>query len=515
MNLKLRSFIDSYWILLLLVAIKFILQFVLVNPVYELHRDEFLHLDQAKHLAFGFISVPPFTSLISKLIFLLGSGLFWIRFFPALFGALTIVFTWLIVEALGGNLYAKLLAGSALLFSVLIRLNILFQPNSFDILSWTIIFYLFIRFVQSENQKWLFYLAVAVALGFYNKYNVAFLIAGLATGVLVTAQRKLVANPWFWKAIILSALLILPNLIWQVVHHFPVVQHMKVLKETQLDNNSVSGFFKGQIMFFFGSLPLSIAALVAFAFYKPFRSYRFVGICFVTVIALFAFLKAKDYYAIGLYPVLFAFGSVFIEQVLSKKRKRIVVPLLIGINLGLFILIAKLVFPVMSPTEINQNKEAFEKMGLLRWEDGKNHTLPQDFADMIGWREMAGKSLIAYHLIPASERENTLIFCDNYGQTGALNYYNRTKMPEAYSFNTDYIYWLPQMNRIQNILLVGKPPKEEIIKLFSGFKQVGVVENELAREKGTGIYLLTGANNEVTTLFYKLAKDRKEKFDIF
>ena len=117
----------------------------------------------------------------------------------------------------------------------------------------------------------------------------------------------------------------------------------------------------------------------------------------------------------------------------------------------------------MSPTEINQNKEAFEKFGLLRWEDGKNHTLPQDFADMIGWREMADKAFQAYQLIPASERENTLIYCDNYGQTGALNYYNRNKMPEAYSFSTDYIYWIQQMNRIQNVLLVGDAPKEEII----------------------------------------------------
>ncbi|HEX7583261.1 MAG TPA: hypothetical protein VF373_01120, partial [Prolixibacteraceae bacterium] len=86
---KLRSFVSSYWILIVLIFIKLFLQFALVNPIYELHRDEFLHLNQSDHLAFGFISVPPFTSLVSKIIFLLGGSLFWIRFFPALFGALT------------------------------------------------------------------------------------------------------------------------------------------------------------------------------------------------------------------------------------------------------------------------------------------------------------------------------------------------------------------------------------------------------------------------------------------
>ena len=160
MNLKIKNFIQSYWVLLIIVALKLILQFVLVNPVYELHRDEFLHLDQAKHLAFGYISVPPFTALISTIIFLLGGDLFWVRFFPALFGALTIVFAWLVVESAGGKIVSKILVSCALLFSVLLRLNILFQPNSFDILVWTIIFYLLIKYVNSGNHKWLWYLSV-------------------------------------------------------------------------------------------------------------------------------------------------------------------------------------------------------------------------------------------------------------------------------------------------------------------------------------------------------------------
>jgi hypothetical protein len=290
---------------------------------------------------------------------------------------------------------------------------------------------------------------------------------------------------------------------------------MKVLKETQLENNTSIGFLKGQIIFLFGSLPLTLGALIAFIYFKPFRQFRFIGISYVLIIALFAYLKAKDYYAEGLYPVLIAFGSVYLESLLSTKWKMIVVPILISVNLGLFIITARLVFPILTPSEIRQKSLVFEKMGLLRWEDGKNHTLPQGFADRLGWREMADKALIAYKMIPADEIGNTLIFCDNYGQTGALNYYNRTKMPEAYSFNADYIYWLPHFNKIQNILLVGKKPNKEIIDMFRDFKLVGVVEDEYAREKNTGIYLLTGANKDVTEMFYKIAEERKKMFDIF
>src|SRR5664280_2011941 len=147
MTIKFKRFIRQYWILLLLISIKLILQYALVNPVYELHRDEFLYLNQADHLAFGYISVPPLMAVISKIIWLLCGGIFWICLFPALFGVLTIVFTWLIVESLGGSLFSKILATAALVFSLLARINILFQPNSFDILSWTVIFFLFIKYI--------------------------------------------------------------------------------------------------------------------------------------------------------------------------------------------------------------------------------------------------------------------------------------------------------------------------------------------------------------------------------
>ena len=512
---KLKNFFARYWILIVLVAVKLILQFVLVNPVYELHRDEFLHLNQADHLAFGFISVPPFTSVVSKIIFLFGGSLFWIRFFPALFGALTVVVAWLIVESLGGKLFSKVLVSCALVFSVLVRLNILFQPNSFDILAWTTVFWLMIRYVQTDHSKWLYFLSVAVAIGFYNKYNLAFLMIGLVAGLLLTTQRKQFAKVPVWKAIFLIFLLILPNLIWQLANHFPVLHHMRVLKENQLDNNSYSGFVRGQIMFFFGSIPLTICAFLAFIRFKPFRIYRFIGLAVFAVLVLFTILKAKDYYAIGLYPVLFAFGSVYLESILSRKRKFIMIPLLISLNLLVFVFIIKTVFPVLTPPEIRANSAAFEKLGMLRWEDGKNHQLPQDFADMLGWKEMAGKALAAYEMLPKNELKNTLVFCDNYGQTGAVNYYNRGKMPEAYSFNTDYIYWLPYQSQVRNILLVGQKPSQKVIDMFAEIKLIGAVENEFAREKGTSIYLLTGGNDEVSGMINKLAEERKAKFDIF
>jgi hypothetical protein len=510
-----KTFFRPYRVLLLIVLVKLLLQFILVNPVYELHRDEFLHLDQASHLALGFISLPPLTSLFARVIFLFGGSLFMVRLVPAIFGALTIVFAWLITEILGGRLSTRVVVALALLFSPLIRINILFQPNSFDILIWTILFYFFIKYIKTESNKWLYLVAVAASIAFYNKYMIAFLLVGLLAGILLTSRRKLFAGKNLWLAVIIGLILISPNLLWQAKNHFPVIRHMQLLKENQLDNNTSLGFIISQVKILMGSLPLTLAALAAFIFYKPFKPFRVIGICFVTVFTLLTIMKGKDYYSLGLYPVILAFGAVYLENLFTRRWNLFVVPGLIIINLIPFVFTLLIIYPVLSPAGIVKNSRYFNMIGALRWEDGKNHTLPQDFADMLGWKEMADKSLEAYNKIPASEKEYTLIFCDNYGQTGALNYYNRGKMPEAYSFSTDYIFWLPKMQAIHNILLVGDKPDEKIIKLFSGFTNEGGVENPYAREKGTSIYLMSGADTSFTRIFYRIADEKKSKLDIF
>ncbi|MBK8496383.1 MAG: glycosyltransferase family 39 protein, partial [Chitinophagaceae bacterium] len=143
-------------ILIGFIVLKFVLQYVLLSSDYDLQRDEYLHLDQAHHLAWGFQSVPPFTSWISHIILQLGNSIFWIKFFPALFGASTIFIVWKAIEELNGNLFALILGATCILFSALLRLNTLFQPNSFDVLCWTIFYFIVIKYVKTGNTKWLF-----------------------------------------------------------------------------------------------------------------------------------------------------------------------------------------------------------------------------------------------------------------------------------------------------------------------------------------------------------------------
>lgn len=500
-------------ILLLFIALKFVLQYALVNPEFELHRDEFLHLDQAKHLAFGYLSVPPFTSWISYLILLLGNGVFWVKFFPALFGALTLLIVWKTTESLGGGLFAKVLAVTGFLFSAFLRINMLYQPNSADAFFWTLLLFTFVRWFQTNHAKWLWFAAIAFGLGMLNKYNIAFLAIGLIAALAVTPQRKIFTEKKLYLAALLAFLILLPNIVWQWQNGFPVIHHMSELSETQLDNVNRMDFVKEQILFFIGSIFVIVGGLLALGLIRAFQPFRFVFWTFAFTIALFIFLKAKGYYAIGLYPILLAFGGLYWEVKLMKGAKRWLRLVMILIPVAMLIPIINIAFPVQTPKEIAANSDELKKLGLLRWEDGKDHALPQDFADMIEWKNMALLVDKAYASIPNASK-NTLVLCDNYGQTGAINYYTRFESLQAVSFNADYLFWIPADKKFLNVIAVKElddddPSRSEETPLFESIELVGQIENPLAREYGTKVFVYRMARADISQRINKEADARK------
>ncbi|MBD3583943.1 glycosyltransferase family 39 protein [Flavobacterium selenitireducens] len=489
-------------VLLLFVIVKFGLTYALVDGHYELHRDEFLHLDQGAHPAFGYLSVPPFTSWISMVIHALGDAAFWVRFFPCLFGALTIAVVWKAIEALGGGWFALILGACSVLFSALLRLNMLFQPNSFEVLAWTFTCFALIRYVQMSKPIWLYAAFLALGFGFLNKYNIAILSLGLCTALVFSPFRTIFSRKHFRTGLIVALVVIAPNLIWQVAHGFPVVRHMRLLRDTQLVNVSTSDFFKEQLLFFFGSIHVVIAALAGLCFYKPLKAYRFFAWSFAITLVLFALLSAKGYYAIALYPIYIAFGSLTLEKRLVGKAGLVLRGICIAIPIGGFLATYPIAFPVSSPEVMKQRVEERPELHLARWEDGRDHDLPQDFADMLGWKELAQKVDSAIEKLPASQR--TIVLCDNYGQAGAINYYSRHKL-KAVTMNADYLYWFELDKPVANLILVQEasdddPERKRERSFFESVEKTGTVINPYAREKGTSIYLLRSAKVDINSI---------------
>jgi len=498
-------------ILISFIALKFLLQYVLLSPEYELQRDEYLHLDQANHLAWGYLSVPPFTSWNSYIIQLLGNSIFWIKFFPALYGAMTIFVVWKSIEELNGSVFALVLGATCILFSALLRVNTLYQPNSFDILSWTILYFMMIKYIKSENPKWLFIGAAMFALAFLNKYNIVFLLFGLIPAIILTDHRKIFVQPKLYFAILFGLIIICPNLLWQYNNGFPVFHHLKILAETQLVNVERSGFLKSQILFFIGSIFVMLASWYALLFYKPFSKYKLFFFSIIFTLVTFLYFKAKDYYAIGIYPIYIAFGSVYMGEILKDGWKKYLLPLAIFLPILFFIPMYQFVFPNRSPLYIMEHAESYKKLGMLRWEDGKDHLMPQDFADMLGWKELAIKVDSVYSNLP--NKKKTLVLCDNYGQAGAINYYTKQNI-RAVSFNADYINWFDLTINYENLIRVKEKSDknrelEETSPLFHYSVLADSITNNYAREYETLIFSFTRAKMDIRQRIQDEINERK------
>ncbi|WP_400190163.1 glycosyltransferase family 39 protein [Hymenobacter sp. B81] len=494
---------------LLLALIKFASGLLLASPVYELHRDEYLYLEQGRHLAWGYLEVPPLIAAQAWLTHLLGGSYFWVKFWPLLWGALTVYVVARLAARLGAGWFGQALAGAGYLVAGYARLNFLFQPNSFEVFAFTLAGYLLVRHVQDPHPRWWYGLGVVLGLSFLNKYTTFFFVAALGAALLLTPQRRVLTTRHFWLGAALGLLIFAPSIGWQLTHGIPFLRHMSKLQESQLVHVSVADFWKDQLLMCFPALWIWLAGLLALLLYRPFRPYRGLAVLWAAGLLLLTLLHGKSYYALGYYPVLLACGGAWWEQQLACGRWGVYLrPALLALPVLIMLPLAPFVFTLWPPTAMEALGRRYAGMGLTRWEDGQEHPLPQDYADMLGWREMADKTYQVYQSLPDSTRLRTLILCANYGQASAINYFNRHRaIPAATSFNGSFLFWFAPPRPLRNLIIVDDEP-DSLASYFGSYRRRAEVLNPYARERGTRITLGTEPNQAIIDTIY--AEHRRE-----
>ncbi len=503
--------------LLLLAIIKFILPFILQNNYYQLHRDEYLYLAEGHHLAWGYLEVPPLLSVFAWLSNALGGSMFWVKFWPNLFGSFTIIFVGRIIISLGGKNFALLLGALPFIAGGYMRLFYLLHPNFLDVFFWTLMAFSIIRYLQSSNNKWLYLFGISVGLGLLSKYSSAFYAASIVAGLLTTRQRKIFSNKHLYFALLLAFIIFLPNLLWQYNHNFPIVTHMQELQEEQLQFISPFNFIVAQLMMNLPFIFIWISGLLFVVISEKGKQFRLFAWAYIAVIILLLILHGKDYYALGAYPVLFAFGGFYLEKVTAIRFKwtRYV---MIAVPIILCIIAMPLIMPVAKPAALAAyyKKMGMDKDGAMRWEDQQFHPLPQDFADMIGWREMAQQLAKNWHTLTPEQQKNTIIYARGYFTAGSLNYYGPSlQLPEVYSDNANFLFWMPEKYHLKNLLLVGHRMPDNDDKVFQQFEKVGVLDSvnmSLFREHGMKFILFENANDSANTMIEESVAELKKKF---
>ncbi len=511
-------------LLYLLAVLKIILPYLIQNPIWEPHRDELLYLAEARHMAWGYMEAPPLLSLFAWLTNHLGGSLMVIKLWPSLFGALTFLLTGRIVLMLGGRWFALLLAFLPFVFGAYLRMEFLFQPNFLDIFFWTAMAYGLIRFKLTGKTINLYLAGVSLGLGMLSKYTMAFYATGLLGGLLLTWDKSILRNRHFYYGLGLGLIIWLPNLIWEFSHGLPIVYHMRTLENYQLKNINRVDFLKSQILLQLPTLYLWITGLCWAAFSKKGNPFRFIAWAYIITIALLDLGHAKDYYSQGAYPVLFAFGAAAIEAWTTKIKAPGLIARCCMLAFTLFIgyFAVTLSLPFLAPTDLAAyyaKSDLARKMGTLRWEDQEDHPLPQDFADMLSWQEMTMKVANVYNHLDSAEKRRILLFCDNYGEAGAVNYYGtQYQLPTCYSDNASFLYWMPDsFDGFEDLLLVTDDQEEmqhPFVKEFQSVVVCDSVTNPLAREYGTLIILFKNPNQQFREQFQQKIEADKNKTDI-
>ncbi len=492
---------------------------------YGAHRDEFLYADYGRHLAWGYKEAPPLLGWLAALSHWAAPGsLVALRIWPALFGGLTVALTCLIVKTLKGGAWATLLAGLAVSVApIYLVMHHLFQPNFLDVFTWTLATYTTVRFLTTPTPRWIWATGAAIGLGLLSKYSMAFYAAGLVGALLLTPQRRQLLTRATGGAALLAGALLLPNLLWQVRHDWPLVGHMEKLRESQLGNVRMTDFLFDQIGMTAPGAVLWLTGLV-FLFSAAGRKWRALGWHFLLVMGLLMLTHGKNYYAAGLYPPLIAVGAVALERIFERVRRPFG---LVGglVVLALVPLGVRAVFPVLVPiwpasrlaayvSDLVKRRPMFE--GIVRWEDGNLHPLPQDVADMHGWPEYAPLAAKALARLPVAVRSHCLLIGDNYGPAGACNWYGAALgLPEAYSTNGSYsLWWPPNLNSTQAVVYLQEgDERPELADWFEQTELIGTVQDPLARIHGSGVWLMRRPKPGLAEFVRKEVAEAKAGFE--
>src|SRR5258708_2171246 len=87
---------------------------LVIGGRYGFHRDELATLDDARHLAWGYVAYPPITPFFGRIsLTLFGTSLTGFRFFAAIAQATAVVVTGLMAREMGGRRGAQLVAAAA------------------------------------------------------------------------------------------------------------------------------------------------------------------------------------------------------------------------------------------------------------------------------------------------------------------------------------------------------------------------------------------------------------------
>jgi len=466
-----------------------------VNGGYGIFRDELYFIVCGDRPAWGYVDQPPVVPLLASWSHaLFGNFLVGFRLVPALALSATVALTAEFARAVGGGKFAQWLAGLCVLCAGhFLAIGLLFTTDTFQPLTWLACAWLLVRLEQSKDERWWIPFGLVAGLSLLSKYMIAFYLVALGIGLLATPLRRSLLRPWVYLGALIAGVIVLPNVLWQQAHGWPFLELGKAAENGKNIALSPLSYFAQQLLLI-GPLaaPVWLAGLWACLRRPTYAAYRAFPIAYVLLFAFFVATHGKAYYLSSIYPALLAVGAVAIEGWLPRPYARgavVAVVVLVGV------LLSPLAVPVLSEESyiayahaigIGSSATAGERL--------KQGVLPQHFADMHGWPQMAAKVAKVYWSLSPAERAKAVFFGNNYGEAAAIDVLGRPLgLPPAISGHNNYFLWGPRGHDGSVVIIIGGS-REHYASLFHSFEVAGQIDDPYAMpyETNQPIYVLRG-----------------------
>jgi hypothetical protein len=399
------------------------------NAHYGFFRDELYFIICGRHPQWGYVDQPPIVPLLAAGTQMFGHSLFLLRLVPALFAACGVYVTCILAAEFGAGTFGQALAALTFLFtSVLMAFGTKVGPDEVGLWTWPLLALFVVRIIKGADPRLWILLGLVAGFSIQSKYSVLFLLAAFIAGLLLTPERRFLANVWVGAGACIALVVALPAFLWQAHYGFPM---WDLLESGQHGKNIIAGpglYLVQQILitnlFLF---PIWVIGLV-WLFRNP--PNRFLGYAYVALMLEMLVFHGKHYYPANVYPILIAAGGAQIERWTSGLRA-----LRVAIVAYALVLVLDPIFvPFALPILPEQTFLAYQALighalhisqATLATERNRERTpLPGDWADMHGWPQFAETVRNVYESLPPAERAQAVVVAGNYGEASAIEFFS-------------------------------------------------------------------------------------------
>ncbi len=459
---------------------------------YGIFRDELYYLACANRPAFGYVDQPPLSIwVLAVWKFFLGDSLFVIRLLPAFISSVTIFILGLFTFRLGGGKSAVIISTVTFMITpIFLGMTTIYSMNVFDFFFWILAAYIFLQISESTNSNLWYALGIVIGLGLLNKTSMLWLGAGVFIGTLFTPLREELKTKHPYIAAGIALLIFSPYVIWNLTHDLAYLEFMRNAAQKKYGGLTPVSFIFDMILIL---NPLSfliwIPGILYYFFNKNARFFRPLGyIWLVTLAILFINWHSKAEYIAPAFPILFAGGAVMIVQ-WNARIKRLKFALAIPvIALSIFL------FPLARPLLPVQTFLGYQSAMILEAPNNEGHIteLPQFYADMFGWEDLARDVNKVYLSLPEEDKKHTVIYCKNYGEAGAIEHFGkRYNLPKVVCPHNNYWYWWPENINITTVIIIGGN-SEDHLRSFKQVEAAGVHKTKYAMPYENNLTIFIG-----------------------